>query len=82
MDGTGVSTQRHALLVRGLPRVLSAAGGAAAFILALLWARAHVPAMVDAWLAKHPPHASPDLMWMPPPPQSELVLGKTQQLKF
>jgi hypothetical protein len=65
-----------------ITRVLGAAGGMGALVLALLWARTHVPAIVDAWVAANPPHASPDLMWVPPPSQGELVIGKAQPRVF
>ena len=68
--------------VRGVARLLRGAGGVGAVTIALVWARAHLPAMVDAWLAKNPPRPSPDLMWMPPPPQSELIFARTQPRTF
>lgn len=65
---------------RGLIRLARGMGSAAAAYVALAWAQVHVPPYVDEWLAKHPQHPSPDLVWDPPPPPHELELGKTQPL--
>jgi hypothetical protein len=67
---------------RGISRTLRGAGGVGALTLALLWARTHIPPMVDAWLAAHPPHTSPDLAWMPPPSATELAYGQTNPRTF
>ena len=66
--------------VRGIGRLARASGGAGAPLLALFWARARLPSLVDQWVALHPAKQSPYIAWKIP--EWEVTLCKVQPLTW